>query len=234
MRNFSIYILVLLISLSFSSSMYASRYHDRQLARSVMRIYRHKLPFDFLISRNVIKDKSASKSVNSLLQRSGKIDTMDTVFIIIYGGEFVPSNTYFIYNDSILEFAECHKRGNPHLSSRKCAYQEIFSKYYHDLLLQWDTITISEKPRMWIEVEAFFVVRIICKNGRCVSLDFFHHEEFEGMIPEDANYCIICMNSLETRILEEGEINLPQTTIIMSPATTSYAYSHNTPIHKQY
>lgn len=199
MRNLNIHILVLLMSLSFSSSLYANSCHDCQLARSVMRIYRHKLPFDFGISNNVKKDRSARRLINSFLQRSEAIDAVDTVFVISYGGEFIPSSTYFMYNDSVLEFAECHKHENPRLSSRKCAWLEIFTKYYHDLLLQWDTVTISEKPRMYVEVEGFFVVRIICKKGKCVSFDFFYHEEFEGMIPESAIYCIICENSRRTK-----------------------------------
>lgn len=207
MRNLNIHILVLLISLSFSCSLYANRYQDRQLARSVMYVYCHKLPSDFGVSNNVKKDRLAHWSINSFLQRSGEKDAMDTVFVISYSNIFMPSSTYFMYNDSILEFAECYNRENSHLSSRKCAWSEIFSKYYYDLLLQWDTVTISEKPRMSIDVQAFHIARIICKKGRCVSLDLFRHDEFVGMIPDDLFFCIICENSRRTKISGEDNDN---------------------------
>lgn len=181
MKSLFLNVITLLFCLILSSSILANSYCEHRLARCVLRTYCHQLPPDFAISKCLKMDKSAHRLIYTFLQQNSSKDTRDTVFVLSNSTEYVPAYTYFLYKDSVLEFTEHYSDGS-YLSTRRCAYDEVFTCFYRDLLRQWsrEVVVLGEKT-MSIEVNIFEVARIICKNGKCISLDILRHDDFDGM-----------------------------------------------------
>lgn len=185
MKSFFFNIITIIFCLSLSNSIHANSLGERKLARCVLHTYCHQLPPNYITSSRLKKDKSAHRLIYSFLRQNNGKNTMDTVYVLTNTTEFIPYCTHLLYKDSVLEFMECYSdvKHSHYLCCRRCAYDEVFTRFYYDLLQQWskEVIILLGKKAMNIEVDVFDVARMICKNGKCVSVDILCHEAFDEM-----------------------------------------------------